>query len=419
MSKGIKLFRIGGIDIEIDFSWFFIAAFITLTIAGNPALQATDLGGGQIFLIALIVAVFFFGSLLLHELAHSFAARSRKIEVTNIRLFLLGGVSNIKKEPRSAFEEFYITIVGPLTSALLAGLFLGIQFIVGEGVGVVYWAAGYLGFVNLALAIFNMLPAYPLDGGRVLHSIIWAVTKNNLKSTKISGLIGQGFAGLFIAGGVFLLLDGWFFNGLMFMLLGYYLWNAAKQSYSQLVAEKYLKEAQVGQVMSHPIQVMPANTTVGEAVQGFFMLGQGAVLPVVEEGYLLGLVTDAQIRKIPAQDWATTRLVEIMQRRGSLEIARATENLEEVVKRLNEKQQAIMPVLNSEGYFVGLLTVLDVARYLQIRQRFGDNVPPQMPATGFGVFPVGTYNPNVKSGTYYNPARPQNPYGDNNADKVA
>jgi Zn-dependent protease/CBS domain-containing protein len=419
MSKGIKLFRIGGINIEIDFSWFFIAAFITLTIAGNPALQETDLGGGQIFLVALLVAVFFFGSLLLHELAHSFAARSRGIEVTNIRLFVLGGVSNIKKEPRTPFEEFYITVVGPLTSALLGGLFLGIQLLVGSGGGVVYWAAGYLAFANLALAIFNMLPAYPLDGGRVLHSIIWGVTKNNMKATKISGIIGQGFAALFIAGGVFLLLDGWLFNGLMFMFLGYYLWSAAKQSYGQLVAEKYLKEAQVGQVMSHPIQVMPANTTVGEAVQGFFMLGQGSVLPVVEEGYLLGLVTDAQIRKVPATDWATTRLVEIMQRRGNLEIARPTESLEDIVKRMTEKKQAVMPVLNSEGYFVGLLTLLDVTRYLQIRQRFGDNVPSQIPVTGFGMFPQGTYNPNVKSGTYYNPAKPQNPYGDNNADKVA
>jgi Zn-dependent protease/CBS domain-containing protein len=330
-----------------------------------------------------VVVLLFFIGLLLHELAHSLVAKRRGLEVDNIRLFFLGGVSNIKKEPRTAFEEFIVTVVGPLTSAVLGGLFLALHFILGPDTGVFFWATGWLAFVNLTIAVFNMLPAYPLDGGRVLKSAIWGITKDGYKALRYASRVGQVFAGLFMGLGAFLLLNGLLFDGLILLFIGWYLWSAARQSYAQAVAEHYLKGLQVGQVMSQPFAVLFPNATITQAVYEFFMRGN-PVVPVVEEGYLAGILTEEEIRKIPQIEWNNVRVVDVMRRRGSLEVARPTDDLEPVLKRLAETRQPVMPVLNTEGYFIGLLTPVDVARFLQMRMRFGDNLPPIQPPTYYG-----------------------------------
>jgi len=433
MFKGIRLFRIGGINIEIDLSWFFIAALITLSLTSSPMLASADLSGGGAFLTAAAIVVVFFASLLLHELAHSFVAKARGIEVDNIRLFFLGGVSNIKREPRSGVEEFLIAVVGPLTSAVLGGLFLGLRALVGSDISVLYIALGYLGFANLVLAVFNMIPAFPLDGGRVFRAIVWIVTKDNVKSTRIASGLSQGISLLFIAGGVFAFVSGDLFDGLLLGFMGWYLWSAARQTLSQLVAEKLLKGVQVGQVMSQPPEVLLPNAPVSQIVNEFFLAKRYPVVAVVENGYLVGLVSQKEVRQTPPQEWESTRAIQVMQRRNNLMVARVEDDLEETVKKLAEagqKFQVAMPVLNNEGYFVGLLTTVDVARYLQFRQQYGDKMPTQQPQYAY-PYPYPTQQPGYFAGALpnpgwgfqnppiiqqptsqrYNPGQPQNPYG--------
>ncbi len=430
MFKGIRLFRIGGINIEIDLSWFFIAALITLSLTNSPMLAAADLSGGGAFLTALAIVVVFFASLLLHELAHSFVAKARGIEVDNIRLFFLGGVSNIKREPRSGLEEFLIAVVGPLTSALLGGLFFGLRAIVGSDIPVLYIALGYLGFANIILAIFNMIPAFPLDGGRVFRAIVWSITKDSIKSTRIASGLSQGISLLFIGGGAFAFLNGALFDGLLFAFMGWYLWSAARQTLAELVAGKLLKGVQVGQVMSQPPEVLLPNAPVSQIVNEFFLAKRYPVVAVVENGYLVGLVSQREIRQLPPQEWDNTRAIQVMQRRNNLMVARVEDDLEESVKKLagaGQNFQVAMPVLNYEGYFVGILTTTDVARYLQFRQQFGDKMPPQQPQYYY-PYPYPTQQPGYFAGSLpnpgwglqyppqptsqrFNPGQPQNPYG--------
>ncbi len=218
----------------------------------------------------LITSFLFFGSVLLHELMHSLVALREGIQVQAITLFFLGGVSEIAGEPKTARDEFNMAIAGPLTSLVLGGIFLAIFFTLRstttESAQFITAIAYYLGYINILLGVFNLIPGFPLDGGRVLRSLIWWGSKNLRRATKIASSIGRIAGFLFIFGGIWLIFSGNFFNGIWLAIIGWFLESAAVGSYRQLVLEDMLKGHVASEVMSRDCMMVPSDITVEQLV---------------------------------------------------------------------------------------------------------------------------------------------------------
>jgi Zn-dependent protease len=253
MRSDIKLGKISGIEIGLHYSFLVIAALIVFSLGEHFRQTNPDWGTVQIWIIAVITTVLFFVTLLLHELAHSLVAQARGLKVTGITLFALGGVSQIQEDASDAKTEFWVAIAGPIASLIIAFICLGIALGLGwqrstdpqtAMTGILVW----LGYINIALAIFNMSPAFPLDGGRVLRSIIWAITKNADRSIRIAARVGQVVAFLFILDGISKVVYGDGFGGLWIALLGWFLMDAANASYAQAKTASAFRGMSVSQM---------------------------------------------------------------------------------------------------------------------------------------------------------------------------
>ena len=275
--NGIRIGKLFGIEIRVDWSWIFILLLVTWDLEFELPSFNSHWSTGFTWFLAVIGALLFFASVLLHELAHSIVARAKGLEVSNITLFLFGGVSNIQREPRSARDEFQITIVGPLTSIILGVIFYVIASasyrqivhpITGfNGVSATTAVSVWLGYINIILGIFNLIPAFPMDGGRVLRSIIWASTGNLRVATRWASWVGQGIGWIFIVGGISVALGGsvpffgsGFIGGLWLIFIGWFLQGAAQSSYRQLVVHDLLEGVPVRVLMKpDPTWVQPAD----------------------------------------------------------------------------------------------------------------------------------------------------------------
>ena len=236
MRTNIKLGRVFGIEIGLHYSWFLIALLIVMSVVNDFSAAHKDWSRELIWSLSILTALLFFVSLLLHELAHSLVAKSRGLPVRSITLFALGGVSQIERDPRDARTEFWMAFVGPLTSVAIGIASLGIARWSG-------WTPGtsgavplvamlvWLGYINLGVGFFNLIPGYPLDGGRVLRAIVWWTIKDAERSTRIAARIGEAVGGLFIALGVVQIFGGAGFNGLWIAFIGWFLVQAAAESY--------------------------------------------------------------------------------------------------------------------------------------------------------------------------------------------
>lgn len=235
MGNSITLGKLFGIEIGINSSWLIIFALVTFSLAtGYYPETAPDLGAITYWIMGLLSAVLLFTSVLIHELAHSVVARMQGMGVDRITLFLFGGVSNIQEEPPSPGAEFSMTVVGPLSSVLLGAIFFGLYALASGTTQVVAVLLGYLAVINILLAVFNLIPGYPLDGGRILHAAIWKVSDNRPRATQIASAIGIGVAWLFIVGGLLLaFFTPGFLNGLWLAFIGFFLLTASGARYTQ------------------------------------------------------------------------------------------------------------------------------------------------------------------------------------------
>ena len=252
MRSNIKLGRISGIEIGLHYSWFIIAALITFSLGEHFRQVNPNWGTGQIWVAALVTAALFFVTLLLHELAHSLVAQARGLKVRAITLFALGGVSQIQDDATDAKTEFWVAIAGPIASLVIGFGCLAIALGLGwqrsteprtAVTGVLVW----LGYINIALAAFNMIPGFPLDGGRVLRAIVWAITKNADRSTGIAARVGQFVAFLFILDGIWQFFSGAGFGGLWIAFIGWFLMDAAKASYAEVEITAALRGLRVSE----------------------------------------------------------------------------------------------------------------------------------------------------------------------------
>jgi Zn-dependent protease len=251
MKSHIVLGKIFGIEIGIHYSWFIIAALITFSLSDHFRAINSGWSNSVVWGAAGLTALLFFASLLAHELSHSLMARARKLPVNRITLFALGGVSVIEKEPPNALTEFLVTIVGPLTSVVLGFVLRGLAYSLGQdpeatpGLAILYW----LGYINISLGIFNMLPGFPLDGGRVLRSVIWGATHNLERATRIASRVGQIIAILFILTGIYQFFRGAGLGGLWISFIGWFLLQSAGANYLEVKIKHALEDLSAGDLM--------------------------------------------------------------------------------------------------------------------------------------------------------------------------
>jgi Zn-dependent protease/CBS domain-containing protein len=304
--KRFKLFNLMGFEVGIDFSWIFIAILIAWSLStGVFPFQYKDLSAGTYWMMGIVGAIGLFLSIIAHEFCHSLVARKSGMPMKGITLFIFGGVAEMGDEPPSAKVEFQIAIAGPLSSIAIALVFYGI-FRLGAVSG---WPApfngvvAYLAMINGILAVFNLVPAFPLDGGRILRSILWG-WKNNLRwATRVASGIGAGFGIFLIVLGVFRILAGNFVGGLWFGLIGLFIHGAAKMSYQQLITRKALEGEPLRRFMNSDPVTVPPSATIDELVEDYIYRYHFKFFPVVNNGRLIGCVTTRQVKEIPREQW--------------------------------------------------------------------------------------------------------------------
>lgn len=366
-----KIARVAGIDVRIDSSWAVIALLVGFSFYARIVTLHEGTEGAPAVGLAATFAVLFFLSVLVHEFAHALVARRRGVPVEGITLFLFGGVTQTKLESRRASDEFAISIVGPLTSLGLAAVFWGLSAI-GDGVlhESVASELGYLGWINLALGVFNLLPGFPLDGGRVLRSVVWGVTGSLERATKVAATGGRVVGWLLVAVGLLQLATGNLVGGLWIAFIGWFLAQAAQFSQVQSQARRLMEGAVAEDVMESSLVTLPAGITVQQAVDDYFMRHNHSAFPVVEGDRTIGLLTLRGVKKLDRAAWPSLPVRQAMVALADAATATPQSPLETVVGQL-ESEEVHRVLVIEDGRVVGIITSADVTRWLRRREELG------------------------------------------------
>jgi Zn-dependent protease len=371
MPGSFRIFRIAGIDINIHISWLIILVFLTFSLAtGWFPIMYPGSSAVTYYLLGLIASILLFVSVLLHELAHSFVARSRGLHVRNIVLFIFGGVSNIEQEPQTPGVEFSMAFVGPLVSLLIGAVCYGLLLLVRGTHSLIVPILTYLALMNVILGIFNLLPGFPLDGGRVLRSIIWKATGNFQIATNITTFVGQVFAYLIILWGIFLFFAGNAFNGLIIIFTGWFLLTSAQSARSQSALDTAFSGVTVNQIMNTNVMTVPANISLQKLVDEYF-LPRGLRSAFVMQGdQLAGLITLSDVRHVPRDQWPQTPVGFAMIPLERLHTITPQQNVKDVLPLMTGQDVNQLAVVQ-DGQLVGVLTREGILRSLEIRRNLG------------------------------------------------
>ena len=365
----IPLGKILGIQIGLDYSWFVIFALLTWMLA--TSYYPDEFKHWSPFLYwftGAITAIVMFLSVLLHELGHSVVALRYGIPVRNITLFLFGGIAQIEAEPPSAVAEFFIAIAGPLVSLALAVFFYLVQSPI-SGVEPLLGLAKYLAYINTALVLFNLIPGYPLDGGRVLRAVVWAITGNMARSTLIAASIDRFFAFLLIFFGTWQMFSG-NLGGLWIALIGWFLDSAASVQTQQVALQGLLKGHRVSQAMSEQYAIVPENLTLQQLVDEQILgSGQRSFL-VNRDNRTIGLITLHQIKDVPRHEWAAKTVADVMLPFDQLKCLDPDTELWSALKKMDRNGVNQMPVVRAD-HIVGMLSREDAISFLRTLQELG------------------------------------------------
>lgn len=390
---GFRIGKLFGIEITVDPSWIFIFLLVTwnLAIGVFPRLQP-EWGFTLHWVIGISASLLFFASVLAHELAHSLVAKMRGLPIKRITLFLFGGVSNLEKEPESAGTEFFMAIVGPITSIGLGFLFL---YLAGQGIGNLNDAIMipdrfiaqisplqtlllWLGPVNITVGLFNLIPGFPLDGGRVLRSIIWSITNYLRTATRIAAFVGQAFGYLFILAGISMVFGltvpffgTGFGSGLWIAFIGWFLASAAGQSYQQVVLRDLLSDIPVKDVMRNEVTVVSPSLSVSQLVDEYMIGTDKHVFPVMSNGKLEGMICLEDIQKIPREQWDLKSVRQVMTPYRELNVAKLYEEASEALTKIAKNDVGQVPVVRNKK-LVGMLSRQDILLWLALRTKDGE-----------------------------------------------
>ena len=373
MGSAFNLGKVFGIQFRLHYTWFIVFVLISVSLSWYyfPSLNL-DLTPLAYWVIGIASSLLFFASVVAHELAHSLVARTNGIPVKSITLFIFGGIAQITREATRANAELKMAAAGPACSLVLGGLF-GLLWLLSQGISEPMGAmTSWLAQVNVILAVFNLIPGFPLDGGRVFRSILWRVTGNYKLSTRIATQVGQGVGYLFILGGIsimFLLRGGWFF-GLWLIFIGWFLRNTASSSYHQAQWHEALREVSASQVMTSDCPVIPPNVTINRLVQEYVFTSGCYFFLVTDEDGVKGILTLDNIKAVSRQNWDVTQVKEIMTPIDKVKVAHPNQDALSILEEMDENDINQMPVV-SEGRVIGLITRDNLIRFLRTRSELG------------------------------------------------
>jgi Zn-dependent protease len=367
-ASSLPLFRVGGIQVRLHRSWFLIFALILVSLSWGYLPRATpDQPGVAYWVAGLAGTLLFFLSLLVHELSHSFVARAAGIQVPAITLFLFGGVSEMDKEPDSPGTELRVAIVGPLSSLSLALAFWLIRGAIPPGLELTHTVVGYLAFLNAALGVFNLLPGYPLDGGRVLRAIVWWRTGSLRRATRIAADAGKGLAfGLMLLGGM-QIFSGALVGGLWMIFIGIFLRSMAESGYqTQLLLETF-EQVTVGDVATVELVSVDPSLPVRKLVEDY-VLGRGfRAFPVVGTSGVEGIISIANLAGLPEREWDSIRVRDRMSPLEPSMQIRPDTPVREAMQRLSLAPGRRLLVMEGDQ-LLGMLTPNALARFVEIRR---------------------------------------------------
>ena len=368
MTGTFRLGRLFGFEINVHWSWIFIFVLVTWTFAA-PILEDAypEWSAARRWALAVLISTVFFLSILLHEMSHSVLARRYGIPVSSITLFVFGGVSNLTKEPDNARQEFWIAIVGPLTS-----LAIGVAFIIlflaldslDEGASTI---AANLGMINIAIGIFNLIPGFPLDGGRVLRSIFWSRKRNILGATRIASNVGIIVAYIIMGIGVIAFFFTSPVTGIWFLLIGNFLRVASSESYHQVFLDRALRGVPASSVARQDYVTVAPDLSLAQLVEENVLAGHGRVFPVVVGKELIGLITLSDLKSHPREEWPTTSIYRAMTPYEKLRTVSMRDDLPQVLSQLAAGDVNQVPLVEGKE-LLGIIHRSDVFRYIQARE---------------------------------------------------
>lgn len=372
--RNYRIFSLFGIPIEVNPSWLFTLAFFVFVL-GNDLYPGAleDEPAWFLWALALVSGLLFFTSIIIHELAHSLVAMRYGIPVRAITLFMLGGVSQITKEAKRPLIEFNTAVVGPLTSFLLAGMFLGLMFTPGVGSGRAGVMFDFLFVMNLSLGVVNLAPGFPLDGGRVLRAAIWGLSGNYRRATYLAALCGRALGFALMATGLLVLVNviPWFspFSGAWFLLVGLFLDNAARQAWRQVEVLETLRKYRASNIMRTMLPTVPETTTVMEAVGRFFDPHFGLCAFIVDEqDHVLGMLSDLEAARVPKDRWATTYAPQAMTPVQDVQTVESDDDLATTLEQLEGARQMQIPVVDA-GRIVGYVSRIRIMNVLSAERQ--------------------------------------------------
>jgi len=368
--KHISLGKIIGIPINLDYSWFLILALLTWMLAQTYFPQEfKNWSQFSYWLVGLITSFLFFLSILLHELGHSILAKIYKIKVKRITLFIFGGVAEISKEPPKSSAEFLIAIAGPVTSFLLAGIFYLLEKAF-AGNDYLMAPFRYLAFINFLLAVFNLIPGFPLDGGRVFRAIVWAITKNFKKATTIAANVGRFFGYFFIMLGVIQIFQNNFLDGVWIAFIGWFLESAAISQIQRQALDELLFGHKVEEAMSSDFGIVYPDSTIEEIVDNHFIGANRRSLLVKDENTIVGFITPVQINSISSNDRQNKTVKDVMIPLQDMDKVNSEAPLLDALKKIDENDIKEMPVIEN-GEFVGILNHDSILKFIFGLHRLG------------------------------------------------
>ena len=368
MTLSLKIGRISGIQIALDYSWFLIFALLTLSLANDylPS-QYSEQSTGFYWGVGLIASITLFLSILLHEVSHSLVAQRNGMEIKSITLHFFGGVSEMMDEAETPGSEIQMAAIGPVTSFLLGFLFLGIWWITSSGFPLFLSAVfRYASYANIVLAIFNSIPAFPMDGGRVLRALLWRSSGRILTATRISTTVSRVISFLFIAFGVFSIFLFSTLNGLWFLVLGFIISGNATASLNQTILSESLGNVKVYEIMTEEVTTVDPDTTIQQFVDRYVNRFRHHGYPVVEEGKVVGIICEHDIREVGIESWDEYRVEDVMIPREELHTVDPEDNAADALMIMARNDVGRLPVIK-DGELVGILTRSDVNTAVKIR----------------------------------------------------
>jgi len=381
MKSQIKLGTIFGVELGLHYSWLVIALLITFSLAAQFHATNRDWGEGLVWTTSVVTGVLFFACLFAHELSHALVARARGIPIHKITLFLLGGVAQIEKEAADARTEFWMAIVGPFTSGVLGLVLLAWARATGwnsgtpaatPGIALLVW----LGYINLALGAFNMIPGFPLDGGRVLHAILWWSMDDAERSTRAAARVGQGIAVFFIAVGILEFFQGAGLSGLWLAFIGWFLLQAAGASYMQVKAGSLLRGLRVKDVMSVDCPTVDPNISLQAFVHERLLPSGRRCFLVMQDSRLLGLITPNEVRAVEPAAWPSTSVRTAMRPADKIHFVSRELSAMEALETMGREDVNQLPVM-TDGRVEGIVTRAHVLQLLRSRAEL--KLPPSLP----------------------------------------